>query len=53
MDRKLEMHEKGKVRLLTNDQHILWVVGMQLDERAKLTPGEEEAYVVSFKKGQG
>jgi tRNA(Ile)-lysidine synthase len=52
VDRKLDMHEKGKVLLLTNDQHILWVVGIQLDERAKVNHGDAEVYVVAFKKSQ-
>ena len=53
VDHKLEMHEKSNVRVLANYQHIIWIVGIQLDERAKVKAGEEEVYVVSFKKGQG
>jgi len=49
VDRKLEMHEKSNVRLLTNDQHILWVAGIQLDERAKVTEDDEVVYIVTYK----
>lgn len=48
VDRKLEMHEKGKVRLLTNDQHVLWVVGIQLDERAKVKTEDEVVFSVKY-----
>ena len=50
VDRKLEMHEKSKVRLLTNEQHILWVAGIQLDERAKVKEEDEQLYLVSVKR---
>jgi len=49
VDRKLEMHEKSKVRLLTNEQHILWVAGIQLDERAKVKEEDEQLYLVTVK----
>jgi tRNA(Ile)-lysidine synthase len=49
VDRKLEMHEKGKVMLLTNDHHILWVAGIQLDDRAKVKGEEEMVYLVTAK----
>jgi tRNA(Ile)-lysidine synthase len=47
VDRKMDMHEKSKVRLLTNDQHILWVTGIQLDERAKVNDKDEWLYIVT------
>jgi hypothetical protein len=50
VDRKLEMHEKSKVRLLTNAHHILWVIGIQLDERARIRPSDTEGYKVEWKK---
>lgn len=50
VDRKLEMHEKSKVRLLTNGQHVLWVAGIQLDDRAKVREDDERIYILTFKK---
>ena len=50
VDRKLEMHEKSKVRLLTNDHHILWVAGIQLDDRAKVKKTMKGFTLLTFKK---
>jgi tRNA(Ile)-lysidine synthase len=50
VDRKLEMHEKSKVSILTNAEHILWVAGLQLDERAKVTEEDDTVYIVTYKK---
>ncbi len=49
VDHKLDPHQKTRVRLLTNDHHILWVAGIQLDERAKIHPDDEAVYVVTLK----
>jgi tRNA(Ile)-lysidine synthase len=49
VDRKLEMHEKSKVRLLINEQCVLWVAGIQLDERAKVKEEDDMVYLVAIK----
>jgi len=49
VDRKLDMHEKIKVKLLVNAHHILWVIGIQLDDRAKINTKDEAAYQVSYR----
>ena len=38
VDLKLERFEKERQLLLANHEHILWVVGLRLDERAKGSP---------------
>ena len=43
------MHEKSKVRLLTNEQCVLWVTGIQLDERAKVKEEDDMVYLVAIK----
>ena len=50
VDRKLEMHEKHNVRVLANQHHIIWVVGIQLDERAKVTKGDPFVYKLEWKE---
>ena len=48
VDLKLEMFEKERLLLLTNADHILWVIGIRLDERAKVKSGEEEIYSLKY-----
>ncbi len=48
VDHKLEMYEKERVLLLTNGDHILWVMGVRLDERAKVKPGQKEIYRIKY-----
>ena len=50
VDRKLEMHEKHNVRVLANQHHIIWVVGIHLDERAKVTKGDPFVYKLEWKE---
>ncbi|MDZ4746892.1 MAG: tRNA lysidine(34) synthetase TilS [Saprospiraceae bacterium] len=48
VDLKLEMFEKERQLLLANREHILWVVGLRLDDRAKVEPGAKKVYKVKF-----
>lgn len=54
VDRKLNPHEKDKVSILASEGQILWVVGIQLDERAKVKPEEKKLYAIRIRqKGRG
>jgi tRNA(Ile)-lysidine synthase len=53
VDLKMEQHEKNKVRVLRSKEHIIWLVGMRLDERVKVKSGSKEIYRLSFKQGYG
>ncbi len=48
VDLKLEMFEKERLLLLTNHDHILWVVGLRLDERAKVSPDQKKIYRLQY-----
>lgn len=48
VDLKLEMFEKERQLLLANHEHILWVVGLRLDERAKVESDGKRIYRVKF-----
>jgi len=48
VDHKLEMFEKERLRLLSNDQHIIWVIGLRLDERARVTPETKSIYRLMY-----
>lgn len=50
VDLKLGMHEKNRQLVLTNDRHILWVVGLRLDERARVDLTGSHMYKISYRK---
>jgi len=37
------------VRVLANNQHIIWIVGIQLDERAKVKVEDKEVFLIKYK----
>lgn len=41
IDQKLSIPEKEKTWLLTSGKHIVWVIGMRIDERYKVKEGTE------------
>ena len=47
-DLKLEMYQKNKVLILENQEHILWVVGLRLDERARVLGDESTLYKITY-----
>lgn len=48
VDRKVSAHEKEEVLVLANADHIIWVVGYQLDERAKVNTQAGMLYKLTF-----
>ena len=50
VDHKLEMFEKERLFLLTNADHIIWVIGLRLDERARVSGGDNPLYRLTYGK---
>lgn len=47
-DLKLAHVDKSRVWIVANPQHIIWVAGYRLDERARVGEEEKEIYCLSF-----
>lgn len=50
VDHKLEMFEKERLYLLTNSDHIVWVIGLRLDERARVAEADSTMYRLTYEK---
>jgi tRNA(Ile)-lysidine synthase len=48
VDLKKDYHEKAHQLLLCNSDHILWVIGIRLDERARVNDGDDSIYKIDF-----
>ena len=48
VDRKLELFEKERVLLLTTGESIVWVIGIRLDERARVTADSNLVYRLTY-----
>lgn len=44
VDHHLDYYEKRNTLVLTSDENIIWVIGMRLDERARVTVDNGEVY---------
>ena len=42
VDLKMDLHEKKETLLLTSNHQIVWVMGLRLDERFKVQPGDQK-----------
>ena len=50
VDMKMALHEKENIKVLINNQHIIWVMGQRLDERAKVQRPGKDIYKLSWGK---
>ncbi len=48
VDLKKDYHEKAHQLLLCNEDHIIWVIGIRLDERARVNDGEDFIYKIDY-----
>ena len=47
-DKKLSLYDKNNTWLLTSGDSIVWVTGMQIDERFKITDRTKKVWVVQL-----
>jgi len=48
IDNKLSQTQKEKIRVIEMNKKIIWVIGMRIDERFKITPQTKEILKISF-----
>ncbi len=49
IDNKIPLHQKKQVYVVVSDSDIVWVVGMRLDDRFKITDSTSEILCIEFK----
>lgn len=50
IDRKIPLHEKEKIWVLESEGRILWVAGLRIDDRFKITPATATVLRLEWKK---
>lgn len=48
IDNKVAVSDKEKVYVLESCERIVWVVGMRIDDRCKITPGTKQLLTIRF-----
>ncbi|HEX9651291.1 MAG TPA: tRNA lysidine(34) synthetase TilS [Cyclobacteriaceae bacterium] len=48
IDQKIPVNLKRRVKVITSGDDIVWVVGIRIDERYKITPQTREFYIMKF-----
>jgi tRNA(Ile)-lysidine synthase len=48
VDLKLELYEKQRLLILESEEHIIWVIGKRLDERARVSKDEQNIIRLRF-----
>lgn len=51
IDLKLPLSEKEKIWVVEMNKKIIWVVGLRIDDRFKITKNTQEVLVLTFSKG--
>lgn len=50
IDKKIPLHQKGNIWILESDKKIMWVVGMRIDNRFKITGKTKEILQIIYRK---
>jgi tRNA(Ile)-lysidine synthase len=48
IDQKLSLNQKEKAWIVEMDKKIIWVIGMRIDDRFKITPNTKEVLQIEF-----